>query len=125
MGDPAVLRKLLAHVEAATGPSDELGKALSAWLYAETPTDQWPAVAMLPHYACGNRLEAIGAALALVERVLPAANCYGIEREPRRLTAYVSRNNVASGHWYHDAEHHSAPLAILAALLKAKIADHV
>lgn len=59
----------------------------------------------------------IDAALALVERMLPESNCVGFDKTPLRVDAYVSRNNVSSGHWCEDGWHKSsAPLAILCAL---------
>jgi len=64
----------------------------------------------------------IDAALALVERMLPDANCVGYDKTPLRVDAYVSRNNVKSGHWCEDGWHKSSvPIAILAALF-AKLA---
>ena len=72
---------------------------------------------VLELFAVGARLDA---ALALVERVLPAANCMGVERSPAGWTAYVSRNYVHDGHWLYEAEARpTAPLALLSALLRA------
>jgi hypothetical protein len=64
----------------------------------------------------------LDAAIALVERVLPEANCYGAEKDWKGWLCFVSRNNVKSGHWYKEAEHPtSAPLALLTAAVTALI----
>lgn len=62
----------------------------------------------------------IDATVALCERVLPEANCYGAAKDKTGWTAFVSRNNVASGHWLVEAEGPTAPIALLLAILRAK-----
>ena len=60
------------------------------------------------------------AAYALAERVLPEMNCIGFDKSPRGVEAYVSRNNVESGHWFVAGEHPSSPtLALCIATIKA------
>ena len=61
----------------------------------------------------------IDAALALVERMLPDANCWGFDKVPKDVTAYVSRINVNEGHWYFEGVHKSAQVALLLALFCA------
>lgn len=61
----------------------------------------------------------IDAAVVLVERVLPAANCYGVEKDPKGIVAYVSRNNVKSGHWLYEGYHSQPAIALVLALLRA------
>ena len=66
-----------------------------------------------------NYTASIDAAIALVEKILPQANCYGFDKDPHGVTAYVSRNNVSSGHWLKEADAPTAPLALLLALFRA------
>lgn len=117
MPDVNELRELLARVEAATDWDPELDSALVRAFLSdyEAGLNQSPG---LRAYTAS-----IDAAIDLVERALPAANRYGIDFEPRyKWTAYVSRNSVTSGHWHHEAEAPTAPLAMLMALLRALIA---
>jgi hypothetical protein len=39
------------------------------------------------------------------------------------VSAYVSRNNIAVGHWSFETKGATPALALVAALLKAKIAE--
>ncbi len=58
------------------------------------------------------------AALTLIP---PQANSHGYDLTPRGVEAYVSRNNVQSGHWLHSGWHKSsAPIAMCIAALKAR-----
>lgn len=111
------IAELLARVKAATGPVDHITAAGWANTYSPWPTEseEWH----LFIKALGSGLEALGAALALMKRCLPSANCYGVERDPFGWNAYVSRNHVNEGHWLKEAVAPTAPLAILAALLIA------
>jgi hypothetical protein len=66
----------------------------------------------------------LDAAVALVERVLPGinGNSHGYDKGLHwpGVDAFVSRNNVESGHWIVEAQHAtSIPLALCIALLKA------
>lgn len=139
--DKTALQELLERVKAATGPDDDgsnpdwrmrrrdLDGALWALgfevvrdshrqhpYWEPTPDVSWELVPQVT--------ASIDAALALVERCLPEANCKGVEYEPAHgWSAYVSRNNVSSGHWMKEAYAPTAPLAILAALLAAIVAQ--
>jgi hypothetical protein len=76
-------------------------------------TDDLP-ITVVPRYS-----GSIDAALALVERLLPDANTYGISKTPKEWEAFVSRNYVKEGHWLHEEQAPTGPLALLAALLSA------
>jgi hypothetical protein len=65
----------------------------------------------------------LDAALALVERVLPEANCHGYDKTPDHVEAYVSRNCAKDGHWLYEGRGATPALALLAAMLKALLAD--
>jgi hypothetical protein len=68
----------------------------------------------------GHVTNSIDAAYALAEWVLPEMNCVGFDKTPRGVEAYVSRNDVDSGHWVETGEHPSSPaLALCIAILKA------
>ena len=68
--------------------------------------------------------QSIDAALALVERALPRANCTGHDKTPKEVTAYVSRNYVHTGAWLFEGTHKSSvPAAYILALLNALIAE--
>lgn len=63
--------------------------------------------------------------LQLIPQMLPTANCWALDKDPRGIQAHVQRNNVKSGHWDGFAEHPSLPaVALLLAILKAKVAGH-
>jgi hypothetical protein len=122
------LSDLIERVEKATGPDREIDYEIARTIegYANAPTDLegiqaadhgagiWPDGGQPGRYTAS-----LDAAIALVERVLPDANCYGVEKDPRSWIAHVSRNQVDSGHWLKEAEHKTAPLALLSALLRA------
>ena len=66
----------------------------------------------------------IDAALALATRVLPEMNCTGFDKTPLGVEAYVSLNDVDSGHWCEIGWHKSSPaLALCIAILKANHKD--
>ena len=66
----------------------------------------------------------LDAAYALAERVLPEMNCIGFDKTPRGVEAYVSRNNVDSGHWCVIGWHKSSPaIALCIATIKANHKD--
>ena len=65
----------------------------------------------------------VDAALALASRVLQEANCRGFDQTPQGSNAYVSRNNVASGHWVVGASAKTPALALCLAILSAKATD--
>jgi len=62
----------------------------------------------------------LDAVVALIERELPEANCWGVEKEPGYIEAFVSRNNVESGHWMRLGNAATPALSLLAAFLSAK-----
>ena len=63
-------------------------------------------------------------AYALAGRVLPEMNCFGFDKTPHGVEAYVSRNNVYAGHWFVTGEHPSSPaIALCIAILKANHKD--
>lgn len=109
------LKELLERCKAATGPDRNTDAMLHHFALDGVGTGNWHDS---PRYTAS-----VDASLALVERKLPDANCYGVEREPRGWTAYVSRNEVPSGHWLNEATGSTAPLAILCALLQALISQ--
>lgn len=131
------LADLLERVEKASGPDRGLDEALAnafGWDF-QTKSEggrvwtEWkrPEGFRLPLGTLADPpffTASIDAALALVERVLPGANCLGVEKTPHGWDGYVSRNYVADGHWLHEGhDRASAPLALLAALLRALIAN--
>jgi hypothetical protein len=132
MTDNTVLTDLLARVEGARGPDRELDRDLAEALYPELLTRERRVIQndefawLLPAYGitrCERYTASLDAALALVSRALPEANCLGVELVVDKWDGYVSRNNVQSGHWLCEANgKKTAPVAILAALLKALIA---
>lgn len=74
-------------------------------------------VRLMPHLTTS-----IDDALALAQREIPEANCFSIEIDGKIVEASISRNNVKSGHWYHNGYHPRQPaVAILIALFNAKI----
>lgn len=121
--------QLVERLEKATGPDRNLDFAIHEAFFPMpqeriTPNVKLPegfgkdamSLAMDPRPSYTASLDA---AIVLVERVLPEANCYGVEKDPRSWTGYVSRNNVDNGHWLKEAEHKTAPMALLLALLRA------
>lgn len=68
----------------------------------------------------------IDAALALASRVLPEMNCIGFDKSPSGVEAYVSRNNVKSGHWFVAGEHPSSPaLALCIDIIAYRVTEGV
>lgn len=115
MTERAVLEDLLGKIEKATGPDTKLGDdvhvAFNLWPRRGDPG--------YPH----NCAESIDAALALVGRVLPGSG-YRIRFEYEGMGTWMYAAAVRGGHPDTWALHErSAPLAILSALLKAKLAE--
>lgn len=107
----------LATTEGATRRTTTAHSATGAWpdYFIDETRDASGHLISVPRYTAS-----LDAAVALVEKMLPDANCWGVERSPAGFDAYVSRNNVDAGHWYHGAEHKtSAAIALLIALFTA------
>jgi hypothetical protein len=117
------LSPLIDALQRAKGPSRELDLAIASALVSDV-------VVLLSDSECSNFAStywnwkytaSIDASIALLELVLPAANCWGVERDHRGFSAYCSRNNVSKGHWLIEAVHPSSPaIALLLAILQAK-----
>lgn len=117
------IRGLLERVERATGPDAQLDEALTAFGEgAERVEDAtfdhkhgyardgfWVSIGPIKPFTAS-----IDAAFALVERLLPGSN-YGVDKtdEGDELTWF----DATAGEGF--AQHNTAPLAILCALLKA------
>ena len=102
---------LIARLEALTVPDRKVDAEIGVILHIHPPGGGW-----LSREYTGS----IDAAVALCERVLPDVNCWGVEKDERGFQAYVSRNNVKSGHWLKEAEHAASPsIALLISTLKA------
>ncbi len=110
------ISSLLSRVRAASGPDEDIGRDLAKYFMNRK---DHPTIAILCKLATSGGVEAVGAAVALVERALPDANTVGVEKSPKGATAYVARNYVNSGHWMTEVDAATPPLAILAALLSA------
>lgn len=61
--------------------------------------------------------ESIDAALAFGLKVVPDANNHGYDTVNGKVYAYLSRNNVSSGHWLSEECGNTVPLAFIAAAL--------
>ncbi len=115
---------LIARLEKATEGSEELDADIARALGWELDTvyeHAWwdPQKRVLHH--CDppffQRTRSLDAALSLVPE---EANCHGYDASPAGAEAYVSRNNVASGHWLLSAVAATPALALCAAALKAR-----
>lgn len=133
------LAPLLARIEAATGPDRELDEAIAAmfcpneFVKAKRPFRDG-LVGIRPNIAHENGPDwyisecdspaytaSLDATVALIEQVLPEANCIGFDKRPNGSDAYVSKNYVP-GQWYYEGFHPTdICLALLAALVKVKM----
>jgi hypothetical protein len=111
--DKEGLASLLERVREATGPDRDIDQAIREAIDGKMMERQLLWRETFPYSA------SIDASLALVGRLLPGANCVGFDKDPRDVTAYVSRNHVAEGHYFVEGVAATPPLAILAALLSA------
>ena len=106
---------LVSDLENADGPSRKINTFL--WLeFIEKPDgkrDQ-DMIGKEPNYT-----GCIEDAFAFASKVLPDANCYGVERDKFGWSAYMSRNNVSDGHWLVEGGASTAPIAILIATFLA------
>jgi hypothetical protein len=113
------LEELIAALESAKGPSRELDFWLSVRVWEISEETDAALEAEADEIAIGGRCTAkpftssIDAAVALVGRVLPDANCWGIDKDERGIEAHVQRNGVATGHWAKFAEHATSPAIAL------------
>lgn len=109
---------LITRLEEAAEGSRELDKLVALGTthpYGIGPSGR----AVMPHYTTS-----LDAAYALAERVLPEMNCFGFDKTPHGVEAYVSHTNVYAGHWFVTGEHPSSPaLALCIAILKANHKD--
>ncbi len=103
---------LIARLEKATAPSRRLDAEIIAVIKGGAPEDYEATSWALPRLT-----ESLDAALTLVPE---EANCHGYDASPAGAEAYVSRNNVASGHWLLSAVAATPALALCAAALKAR-----
>lgn len=134
------LEELIAALEKSTGPDRELDTQI--WLlftdgatrrttHVKSATNQWAPydidetrdetgkLIIVPAYTAS-----IDAAVTLIARVLPNANCWGIDKDERGVEAHVQRNGVATGHWAQFAEHPTSPaIALCIAALRAKLSQ--
>lgn len=137
------VQSLLDLARAATAPDKRLDAEVGALLRISPVSAPWvvnwgaPYVAhpRLPgcvalshssgelgmHWRAEPYTASVDAVLGLIERVRPDVNCWGFDRTPLGVEAYVSRNNVPHGHWLVEAECATPPLALLAALLSSLI----
>lgn len=116
----ADLSALLGRVQAATGPDEALAADLCRLLISRPDYDQ---IAWLPKLAFGDGVEALGAAVALVEQMLP-----GVEwKISSGVPAMVAPPSNHFQPWATVGRRSGvapiASLAVLAALLSALIAQ--
>ena len=109
------LTNLLKRLESATGPDDDLDKALFKFFFDSYEDD-------IPH-GVGRIIppdltSSIDAALALVERELEGWQWY-LESSIGSSDMYFQTHDHGE---IFSSQHKTAPLAILTALVKAKIA---
>lgn len=143
------LSDLTERLEKATGPDRELDAAIAAMFRIHwTPPEHWinnsPELEFRPMTGGGWRegwleiwmpgeetprdkwksaeyTRSIDAALALVHHVLPEATDSGHDSSVNGTTAYISRNGVPRDEtWFFEAQHKSAAVAYLIALLRAR-----
>lgn len=114
------LKALAERVEGATGPSSDLDHDIHAWMVAAvgTPMERdsyWGPLSRRPPYS-----SSIDGALGLVERVLPgwSKDIYIADNGSAVKLASPLPRSVE--HW--GTSRTTAPLAILAALLRALLA---
>lgn len=131
MTDIMKLRKLLARVESATGPDREIDCALAEWfgLVNEAHCKMWCARdgrtditrEMFVRAWSKYYTESIDAAVALCESVLPGCSLLMAKNPDKGLATVHTMPIGISGNWYDCGKQATLPLAICAAVLKAKI----
>ena len=115
---------ILERLSKATGPDRELDRDIVYALGGDfRGAGKWMTFDKREPYDCrrANVTDSLDATIALIERVLPDANCNGFDQTPKVIAAYVSRNCVPRpNHWYYEGEHKtSIALAFLIALFHA------
>lgn len=126
---------LIARLEAATEGNRELDCLIREWddprytsgrrvMYYGEPTGEHVSVDTGGWSESPAFTTSIDAAVALIERKLPSANCIGVESYPdddgaTTWEAYVSRNRVNEGHWMKTGFAKTPALALCLALLRA------
>ena len=111
--------ELIERLEKAAGPDRDLDGAIYRSLHA-SHDDAWP------HWTTVQRDEivlhytaSIDAAVTLVPFAEDKATHWGVELD-RGFEAWVSRNNVSSGHWLHQGFGSTPAIALCIAALKAR-----
>lgn len=128
------LTPLLSRVEEATGPDRELDRDIAEHFYPEILTREHRVVVggqfawQHPTYGltrCEHYTASLDAALALCERVLPGWLRFVGDLDPTdpRATATVCQGLIGSLSGRGFAPRNQYALALLAALLRAKIAE--
>jgi hypothetical protein len=119
------LSDLLARVEAATGPDRELDGAIHNALFGTNYVRSTGSVTgfMTSPTDNGNPpveryTASIDAALALALKIAPDANNHGYDTVNGMVYAYVSLNNVSSGHWISESWGSTVPLAFVAVAIR-------
>lgn len=121
MAEAGKIRELLERVERGYSNAEEHDALERDLCFAFMDRDDYPSIAALIGYALGNGVEAVGAALALVENVLPGhAAAVGNMAFETRGTPWCCIWTPDGFPQYHG-EGPTPPLAILAALLRASL----
>jgi hypothetical protein len=129
---------LITRLEEAETGSRELDAAITAYFAAAEvrpyppQTDFWASFkwqfwsedgkhflgneSKFPVYAWTT---SISCAISKAKQVLPEMNCYGFDCDPKGAYAYVSRNNVQSGHWMFESRAKTPALAFCIATIRA------
>lgn len=107
---------LIERLQKAVGPDRELDISIYNFLNGtDLKEDPWQD-GSIPGYTAS-----VNAALTLRP---DDANCYGFDLGPNEVMGYVSRNNVASGHWVKEGYHATSPaIALCIAALKARTTE--
>jgi len=103
---------LIARLEKATEGNRELDADILAALPAPFSAPGHCQMRIAAHWTTS-----LDAAMKLVPE---GANCHGYDASPAGVEAYVSRNNVASGHWLCLGQAATPALALCIAALKAR-----
>ena len=116
------LPALISRVAAAQGPDREIDFAVGETVLGlKRCNEELPAGGLCKEvHEADHYTASLDAAVAMVERVLPNANCDGIERLRDLFIGYVGRSYCPDEEqWHVEAEHKTRPLALLLAALRA------